>query len=765
MNGYIRTINTKLRKHPKSRKVLIMGGGPVGLYLANYILSRNLLRPDDTYHVVLIDKRFNQTRDQVVIIQNDIISGIITAHSTPFGYYYNGASHQDWITKNGPHNIINDELLTELIKYSCHQFDAPLHLRNINGSVRNSMASTPQELQEYHTISTNSISQKPYTADQTGCKIPYKSTDYYRRIGNTGIPGGLTIPINKLQYLLTTLNLQDKYSEWYTFVLMDKNKQIYESFMKSLISIGFDIVHCAIGSPENIVSPKGSRRSELGVLNYVYDIQHFYENIVRDKHPVKYQKTDGTQVDCWGQVCQIKLKEYSDAGKEFEGILLNSQNLSKSFGCSNTDSCHWIKNDLTSNNVQNKHRLFAKRNKNLSKMLQGIATTDMDVDTNINEITVFVSEPNTKSSRIVINQTKTITDLMDEIEKKTNIKKNKQILYWNGVRISEALEFAPETPIFSITSFDVNFENEMKIQLFRKGVDGLNIDLNESITTDYDLYLGLVLTNKYDPKNLEQYNYIVMHIILALERMGIPNNEIEKIANISNPFPIDKYNPDLDHLPYINLRGEERDIYLSNDSSIVYPVGDTLYPHHFFSGAGVGRGFVASAFAFESCVRLDNIIKENKDKSNKNIAPVYHPFLPNPTLGQHPNQHALLEIEGYRKVIRQIYRDADQATNNVSTENSYIEELEQEFQRIWSNRANWPIPLEEIFQEIVGKSKVKGSLKKKKSKRNKTKNRKNNKRKSKKDKTKKRKSKKDKTKKRKSKDKSKLSKSKKIKSK
>ena len=72
-----------------------------------------------------------------------------------------------------------------------------------------------------------------------------------------------------------------------------------------------------------------------------------------------------------------------------------------------------------------------------------------------------------------------------------------------------------------------------------------------------------------------------MHIILALERMGIPNNEIEKIANISNPFPIDKYNPDLDHLPYIILR-EERDIYLSNDSSIVYPVGDTLYPRHFF---------------------------------------------------------------------------------------------------------------------------------------------------------------------------------------
>ena len=40
----------------------------------------------------------------------------------------------------------------------------------------------------------------------------------------------------------------------------------------------------------------------------------------------------------------------------------------------------------------------------------------------------------------------------------------------------------------------------MKIQLFRKGVDGLNIDLNESITSDYDLYLGLVLTDKYDPK-------------------------------------------------------------------------------------------------------------------------------------------------------------------------------------------------------------------------------------------------------------------------
>ena len=58
MDAILKTINIKLRGHPESRKVLIMGGGPVGLYLANYILTRNLLRPDDTYHVVLIDKRF-----------------------------------------------------------------------------------------------------------------------------------------------------------------------------------------------------------------------------------------------------------------------------------------------------------------------------------------------------------------------------------------------------------------------------------------------------------------------------------------------------------------------------------------------------------------------------------------------------------------------------------------------------------------------------------------------------------------------------------
>ena len=62
-----------------------------------------------------------------------------------------------------------------------------------------------------------------------------------------------------------------------------------------------------------------------------------------------------------------------------------------------------------------------------------------------------------------------------------------------------------------------------------------------------------------------------------------------------------------------------------------------------------------------------------------------------------------MEIEGYRKVIRQIYRDLNQATINVSTENSYIEELEQEFQRIWSNRANWPIPLKEYFKKLLEK--------------------------------------------------------------
>lgn len=810
MEQTLRTINIKLKKHPESRKVLIMGGGPVGLYLANYILSRNLLRPDDTYHVVLIDKRFSQIRDQVVIIQNDIIDTVLPAHATPLGYYFQGNLPQDWIARNGEHRIINDELLEELIKYSCHQFDAPLHLRTIDGSIRTSMANTAQELQEYSYVSSDIISERPYTADQTGCKIPYNDIEYYKRIGSTGIPGGLTIPINKLQYLLTTLNLKDKYTEWYTFVLMDKDREVYESFMKSLTELNFDIVHCAIGSPENIVSPRGTRRTELPVLDYVFGIQYFYNNIVKDKHSVKYQKVDGSEVDCWGQVCQIKLKEHSEAGKEFTGILLNSQNVSKSFGCANSDSCTWIKSAFRVNNVQNKHRLFAKRNKNLSKKLEqdsittnsddipidskiiinikfikdnvslttinenntiselseeiekkmGIKKTnqrlfwnnielnDIKSDTTINtiltsvigdynnysmnitmftkdksEIIINISEPNTKSYHMVFNQGNTISDLIDEIEKKTKVKKDKQILYWNGIRISDAFEATPTIPIYSITNFDENFDGTMDLHLFRKGLDGLNIDLiDESITSDYDLYLGLVLTNNYDPKNSEHYSYIVMHIILALERMGIPYDEIDKIANISNPFPIDKYNPDLDLLPYPNIRDGGSDLFSSNNSSIVYPIGDTLYPHHFFSGAGVGRGFVASAYAFESCVRLDNTIKENSDPLNTNRAPVTYPFKPEYSLSGHPNQYALLEIEEFRKVIRNVYRAADQATINVSTENRAVEELEKEFQRVWSSRGTWPRNLIESFQEIISKSfKERGRLKNKKSTRKKKK--------------------------------------------
>ena len=43
------------------------------------------------------------------------------------------------------------------------------------------MANTAQELEEYQYVTTTSdLYTRPYTADQTGCKIPYNDIQYYK---------------------------------------------------------------------------------------------------------------------------------------------------------------------------------------------------------------------------------------------------------------------------------------------------------------------------------------------------------------------------------------------------------------------------------------------------------------------------------------------------------------------------------------------------------------------------------------------------------
>ena len=469
-------------------RVLIIGGGPVGLFIAYYILSTR-----EDYHVTLVDKRYAVTRDAVVIIQNNILSETIP------GGVSNNSSY-----------LINDILLEQIILHGCHHYSKPWTLRTANDILRSDMGNDDYD----NLINKIGNVDKPYTGDQTSCRTPDQKEEMYRR---GEVPGGLSLPINILQdiliRLLATYFGDGDAPRWIQLDLgVDAT---YSEYLKLLKDLNYKIIMPCIGIiNENFRNMRSSGRTskeEFTSLQTLIDINYYMEDVINDRHYV--HMSDSPEDLHYGYICQVVLRDGSVYGNEIDNMMVVDGDGDKSMGCAGEDICSH----------------FTDQNHSF---------------------------------------------------------------------------------IQSIDKINTQYQNQ--IRLFPKR--SYNIEDNEKLA------LGLVLTN---PKM--NINDLEFAFFSALNRFGISSNDIISFHKVQqwgwrgdqiNGFPIHKYTPDIEKLPY--RVGESQ----------VFPIGDMLYPHHFFTGAGIGRGMVMAANSFEICSgkpkdnyldRIQSIIAE-ADESTKEIS-------------------------------------------------------------------------------------------------------------------------------------------------
>ena len=264
-------------------KILILGGGPVGLFAAHYILT---YYPDT--HVVLAEKKPAYKRNQVINIGPNILREQRLLFDIP------GETDGERWQRSAAHAassyVIHDDILKEFMKYGCKMYRLPWDFRETSvvpegpsdeeGGAEPAPAPEPALVQSvavkevfnnrvvqqyrYPDIQGSSefaddafdLGQVPLTADQTRCVDPMgenpeniqEKLDEYRRDTNEL---SISLPIDAIQYILTKLLNSGTNSRRFHYLEFDMieeklNKTVPE-ILRELSNLKFPIVLPALG--------------------------------------------------------------------------------------------------------------------------------------------------------------------------------------------------------------------------------------------------------------------------------------------------------------------------------------------------------------------------------------------------------------------------------------------------------------------------------------------------------------------------------------
>ena len=691
---------------------LILGSGPVGLFLAYYILKNTI-----DVGVVLADFRLGYRkglakRGQVVIIQNQILSARIPRINREGGIEHN--------------YLIDDDLLQQLINLGCHHYEGPAVLRNNH---------TPPFVNSDSSLNRafpRGYENIPYTEDQTNCIIPPQGEsgiDYYRmtdEMGNPRNPGGISIPINTLQLLLIQmlqeLPQHDRFiqtemqSESVAARRADEaaaaaesggmsaeevekaaaaaglaeSKRIYNSYCTVLNdNLSPNMIFPSTGILQGLESDLqlgrtltlgGEVNSGGGDLDKLTGLNYF-KSLIQNFHSVRQLTPESSEIlrmarmefnrdspglslgereerlgvltqletsletgISYGYICQVNIEPGSNHGNQKAEGTFDMSGLGcysdlespDSVRCSYFVDPNYILDDRSS---QHSARLFPKREeameiastKNTEKLYLGIV---VPIDT-LSESELQIAFFNALDRYgIGPDEVLSITGVQawgwrDENIRGFDIKKYRvstsRLPYikppvWSRLDPREAdpemsiiqWQYCPGEPGEPCTGAraeadnwnDIN-NNVSNILELRYNEDNIEDRQNITVLVDRDHNLG----GGFHGNIHMEYDILNMKYKIAEgEWTGGRLRRNVKVRNrmVDDPMGLGDLPRSVVTVPEPVLAQIRRGLINSRippsqeryNFSTVYPVGDELYPHHFFTGSGVGRGWVTAACAF-----------------------------------------------------------------------------------------------------------------------------------------------------------------------
>ena len=601
----------------KDNKILIMGAGPVGLFAAYYLLKHY---PDT--HIVLGELRKVYNRNQVINIGPTIIS-----RKNAAGQY-----------------VIDDQLLTEFIIFGCKHYKPPLSFifsdkqpsipdrdsslaRLLRNPIRDISSDLPPNFR-----GPDQSTQIPFTGDQTRCVEPKhegKSMEemraYYREEGNNL---SLSAPINAIQMFLTRLLGNQRYSDRFDFFdFYDISKEEgYEipQIIDMLSDLKFPIIIPALGIQRPTVS---------------------------DQPQVGQPQVGQPQVGQGGGALDISRPSGAPRGaganraREEARVRGREEAAPRRRATARRRALAARRRRVESGAIENSLDSLCGTN----KFRQNIKAYDWREGRDLDNAT----KPKLKYGFITTVKLKPGSaksfeggNMLTENKIKELLKQGWQNLPGLGATGGVAPEYSEMYGCYNPGGFCYHFDEDLdpdnqsyarlfpknkklKEKVYREGMQSLG---REYISPHSgELYLGIVST--WSNMNVGD---LKIRFVDALLRYGISFDSIQSFHGGSfetmvahqggelpgrvDGFPIVKYKPDLKELPIVlepkalkplvfSVNSEEqnktqmplRQIIeaMEKKETVVYFIGDALYPHHFFTGSGVGIGFIETSLIID----------------------------------------------------------------------------------------------------------------------------------------------------------------------
>jgi len=591
----------------KDNKILIMGAGPVGLFTAYYLLKHY---PDT--HIVLGELRKLYNRNQVINIDPKIIS-----RKNEAGEY-----------------VIDDELLTEFITFGCKHYNLPWSFRfsdkapsipDRDSSLARLRRNPIRDIS--HVLPPNfrgpdqptNSTQIPFTGDQTRCVEPKhegknmaEMMAYYREEGNNL---SLSLPINAIQIILTRLISEQRYSDRFDFLdFYDISKEGYEipQIIDMLADLEFPIIipNLGIQNPTVADQPVAQADSAQGGGSLPPPDEYHISTEHRGAGANRALEDERDLVASFAAV-QLGGPKPTSSGRNREAI---DESLDRLCG-------------------------IKKFRQNIKEYDWWEGKEELDQATKpklkYGFITTVKLKPGSEKSYQGSNML-TENEIKDLLRVGwLNFPQVGHRSQWE-IRQKNSEMYGCSNPTGFCYYLDAaqNPENQSYARLFPKNKKLKEKQFREelkSLGREYisphsgELYLGIVA---------EEINMTIddlrIRFIDALQRYGVSLDSIDSFHGgsfgkdgMAHGFPIKKYKPDLSKLPIVLKPRVLEPLVLSVDSvdsavqneevlplrqtieamknkeTIVYFTGDSLYPHHFFTGSGVGIGFIQSSLIID----------------------------------------------------------------------------------------------------------------------------------------------------------------------